>query len=902
MLPEDLGLQVFLYLPNDGGDLIDLTGDDPGPGFGDPRNKYAWSLTLFDKDGDGPAPLELYVGTQNVQLDLLAGLAWSVTVGAITDAGVDLTDVPSLDSTDTFLGGLGGLTTDNEFLRELLIRDLPNTLESDGGSIWRYNFATETWAEVFGVDSPGGIIDDEDQGFRDAVPFGDKVYFSSSTNLIFTLLAAGDNPAKIVFSEDGENWQELTGGPLEPAEANRSIRAVSEVEVGEDGEKVLLVGTENIEVGGQIWAFREDGSWTKVLELDGSSSDRPFALTVSEFVQLDIDGELKTFAGTWFDYGFYELDLTNIFSADYDPATASVINRTPSSPVFLDTDGDIVFGPDGQPLVDTVDDNGVMQQIEFDGFIYLTSVNYTGLTSVYRAEIDEDIGDWETITTSGFLETLGDYYGTGEGQVQPPLYIWQTAVVADPERPEGALYLGDLNGERATLLKLTHDDDDNPTVIVVDEPTPEAALAFGSGAFGLRKLQAVEVDPATGELSPDQASPNALIIGTADDFSQRVPESFLDVLFPSEANVVSGSVSAASLIEGTGDEDVLLGGVRGDTIYGRFEDDIAFGDGLGLGVGRGDEIWGGVGEDIIFGMLGKDSLYGGDDEDILIGGLGNDRMRGGAGVDFMVGDVINDGPLGDTLEPLVAEALGELGGDEGFDPELAGAMRQVLTRVADSVLTAAALAGRLNDNIMGDSGNDIIIAGRGNDVAYGNADEDIIYGLQGSDQLWGGHGDDLLDGGAGRNRIYGGTGDDVIVTGRGRDHLEGNAGADRFLVLGALGEDKAETIATGFDVIRDFKQGEDTLDFSALFDVDFDPNDPSLLEQQIAAAYDSMQASFEESVDGWLRIRLSDIESDVEGSGVLVVRGLEFGDQTSDDFTFSNTFELDADIVGGLLL
>ena len=69
-----------------------------------------------------------------------------------------------------------------------------------------------------------------------------------------------------------------------------------------------------------------------------------------------------------------------------------------------------------------------------------------------------------------------------------------------------------------------------------------------------------------------------------------------------------------------------------------------------------------------------------------------------------------------------------------------------------------------------------------------------------------------MDGGGGKDRLYGGLNDDVLIDGAGVDNMTGGIGADTF----QLSADGAT------DVIRDFEDGIDTIDISALGIVSFD--------------------------------------------------------------------------------
>lgn len=106
------------------------------------------------------------------------------------------------------------------------------------------------------------------------------------------------------------------------------------------------------------------------------------------------------------------------------------------------------------------------------------------------------------------------------------------------------------------------------------------------------------------------------------------------------------------------------------------------------------------------------------------------------------------------------------------------------------------------DRLRGDVGGDRLNGLAGNDVLLGMAGEDRLIGGQGGDRLRGGSGNDILNGGGGIDKLIGQAGDDTLIGGKGSDILRGGAGADVFVV----GQQY------GFDIIRDFTDGEDILE------------------------------------------------------------------------------------------
>ena len=727
---NDLGTQVFVFDPD--GPIDELT-DQIGPGFGSQRNKYSWSGTLFDGDGDGVE--ELYIGTFNVELSFTGTLAGAVRLSSLVQAG-----------------GFGDDLTD------LITAEFPKVLQSSGGEIWRYDFATEEWTEVAGPDLP--FIDNGDAGFREMTTFGGKIFASTSKGLIYNILNASDNAAKIVFSEDGETWNELTGGPLDPAEGNSSIRSMTVVEIpafGGGTTDVMIVGTENVESGAQIWMYDQLGNWTKIASLPVG--------TVAEVLQTD-DG---IFVGTWAPYALLQIE--------FGPTGPSLNNVTPV----------VLTGapPAPEPLID---DDGVMQMIEYDGYFYMGSVSYLGGTSLIRTTDPTDPLSWEVITTDGFRtdatgdELLADEMGAND--VEQAIYTWQMAVV------EGSLYIGDFNGERGQLIRITTTGDTGENIhnglefeILPDE--------FGSLAYGLRRFIPVHLDEDG--LPDSEGDPNALIIGSADPFYTPTDTPLGDL---DPDNAIMGTFFQDDL-EGGEDGDMIIGLHAGDTIAGNGGYDLILGDG-GVELFGNDSLLGGEGYDTILGELGDDTIDGGSGDDFIIGGSGGDVIIGGEGIDFIVGDVILDedleaslaaaGQLAGIQLPTLEQAFAQLTQSLAAEnPDLADALNAALELSTDFTNPV----GNFADQIEGNCGADIIFGGFGDDTIDGGGGRDILFGGDDNDLLSGSFDEDILNGGEGNDTLDGGADLDVQT---------GNAGQDtfRFDLYDSSADDTARDRITDF--------------------------------------------------------------------------------------------------------
>jgi len=616
----DLGTQVFLFRPfvapaQQLRDLTTLFG--PGPGFGDPKQKYTWSGTFFDGVG-GPTE-ELYTGTFSVQIDPVGAISAILRLSALLETDTLLGDL-DLDGVD----GLGGL----------LDLDFPKILDTDGGEIWRFNFNTQNVTRVAGPNLD--FLDERDAGFREMATFDDKIFAATSGRLIFNLASASDNPAKIIYAEKGGPWMELTGGPLSPVAgpgtATTSIRSMDDVTLP-SGETVLIVGTAGAS-GAETWQLDSDLTWKKLASLP--------ALTHAETFQTE-SGDI--YFGTWAPYGLFKLN---------PGAEPPILDVTPTNV--------------------EIDDQGVMQMIEFMGEFYITSVNYFGGTSVFKTATPMDRDSWEVVTSDGFrTDGAGNELLANEmGALGVPfsIYGWQVAVV------DGTLYIGDFNNVRALLIETT----DGENFSIVND-----TVEFGSEAYGVRKLLPVNI---SGGL-PDTSLPaNSLIIGSADPIYTQVP---LSSELPPDGIIIPPA-PFPGLWLGTPREDIIFGGAFGDEIRARGDDDWVFGDlGNPLLLGGPDLIFGDDGFDRLFGNVGNDSIAGGDGEDLLVGGIGADSLVGGPDIDLILGDLTTDGMILELFGGLLGGGL-PLGGVLG---ETAGGLsaNDVLNEVAaQSEIFAANLA------------------------------------------------------------------------------------------------------------------------------------------------------------------------------------------------------------------
>jgi Ca2+-binding RTX toxin-like protein len=152
------------------------------------------------------------------------------------------------------------------------------------------------------------------------------------------------------------------------------------------------------------------------------------------------------------------------------------------------------------------------------------------------------------------------------------------------------------------------------------------------------------------------------------------------------------------------------------------------------------------------------------------------------------------------------------------------------------------MANKIDDNVEGTWGSDIISTGNGDDNVLGRPGDDRIDGGNGNDFLIGNRGKDIVTGGNGKDIVSGGADDDVLTGGNGKDI---------FYFFNA--------VSPGDDIITDFHN--DQIDLS-VFDTDFV----------------TLAASFTD-VDGNAVIQHTE-------NGTITLLGISSADLSASDFIF----------------
>ena len=281
-------------------------------------------------------------------------------------------------------------------------------------------------------------------------------------------------------------------------------------------------------------------------------------------------------------------------------------------------------------------------------------------------------------------------------------------------------------------------------------------------------------------------------------------------------------------LSGGDDDDMLIGDTLLMTLFAALSvvvlnDDLVGSADFTSPANSGDEDDGAIDNLLLMLLIGRltagdDMLDGGPGDDYLDGGFGNDRLVGGTGVDYLEG-----GPGDDELDAGSGDDY--LRGGPGAD-RLDG--------------------GSGDDWLEGSDGDDVLDGGDGNDLLAGDdfpffllfelerggADADgpvVYYPCAGADAVGAimGVGDDADGPIAGYDpyvssltSVLAAWGDDTLSGGAGDDRLSGGPGADVFIFAPA----------GGYDVVTDFRAGEDKIDLSAFAGID--STDGLALQQQ----------------------------------------------------------------------
>ncbi len=295
-----------------------------------------------------------------------------------------------------------------------------------------------------------------------------------------------------------------------------------------------------------------------------------------------------------------------------------------------------------------------------------------------------------------------------------------------------------------------------------------------------------------------------------------------------QVNLLAGTIAGGAGGGTISNIEEVIGSFLDDEIIGDDNDNILIGDG---------------GNDELRGLFGDDDLFGGFGDDILDGGDGDDFLNGGFGFNNTASfqDIsIDSGGFGATIDLVAGTALADNG-----DVDALVNIQNVIGSSGDDIILGNGFANLIdggfgNDEIDGGFGNDVINGGFGSDdleggfgfdlAAFDTADFDFVDAsladglafqgddtdtLSGFEGLIGSEFGDFLEGDAGNNELRGIDGADELFGLDGDDRLLGGLGDDD--LDGGADSDTADFSDVSLAVIVDlasgtaFGQGDDTL-------------------------------------------------------------------------------------------
>jgi Ca2+-binding RTX toxin-like protein len=227
-----------------------------------------------------------------------------------------------------------------------------------------------------------------------------------------------------------------------------------------------------------------------------------------------------------------------------------------------------------------------------------------------------------------------------------------------------------------------------------------------------------------------------------------------------------------------------------------------------------------------------------------------------------------------------------------YDVDLNGAAGDTVTAALDTTVIGTSVAHTITgsdtaDVIVTGGGSDVIVSGDGADEISSGAGNDTVNSGDGADYVTTGNGNDVVEAGDGDDTVLGGAGNDTIVAGDGADNVTGgtgvddidlSAGGDADVLVIANGDDTDSsaqsdngtagltdgdtiTFANGVDIVRNFVDGEDTIDldtasagYTAVATFDVDAANFGIATEELQAVrgdYDATTGIFTtDSVDG----------------------------------------------------
>jgi Ca2+-binding RTX toxin-like protein len=327
-------------------------------------------------------------------------------------------------------------------------------------------------------------------------------------------------------------------------------------------------------------------------------------------------------------------------------------------------------------------------------------------------------------------------------------------------------------------------------------------------------------------LSPSDSQPwdyRLSLQGTPDEFNVHRAWATLDgVVFADGTAWSAADLEARTFLATSGDDVIRALQTTGANL---------------AGLEGNDELTGGVGDDTIHGDAGNDTLDGSSGNDVLQGGAGNDTYkfeRNQVGRDFIdaapqgakASDEFETIQMGPGLAPTdilltrigsdliiqsrysaTSVSAGEISSQvpsesmwvfDNFQVDSTGKAISLIDSInfgGGVTWGAAEIISRSLRSSTSTKGDDELVGDSADNVLNGGAGNDALSGYAGNDQLSGGLGNDLLVGDLGDDTLNGGSGADTLIGGVGNDYYYVDSAGDQVV------EDAGPSDIGGYDTV-----------------------------------------------------------------------------------------------------
>lgn len=668
-----------------------------------------------------------------------------------------------------------------------------------------------------------GVIDENDEKFRELRAWIDKNHDGNSQNELVTLEGLGI--VSISLNHYSENVRDTETGTIITESAEVKFRDGSTSKISEHWFKVNSSDTQEINtssIDNDLTSFGNMHSLSHAIKADETGRLQQM-IDAFQFTDNYVEKRVLTRKILYFITGVEGIDK-NSRGGNIDARNLHVLETVMGVESFMGVDGSIIPNSNAAPILNRVYAN--FEELYFNLINdYISVNNYVDLIE----EIPDDEGNI-ILDLSSIKDVIDNYHSLG---IKTDEIIFSVSAFLNTyDRTFGTSYLNDFKDYYSDCA-------DEITVML------NTSLLMGSDAD----------DKLNGTNSHE-----LIWAGIGNDIINAAGGD--DIIYGGDGDDTINAGDGNDIIRGETGNDTLNGGKGDDTYY--FENNhgndiihdtegnnkLVFTDGIsaddynmsidakfgfvlthketGETISMPDFLTnplnynfvfegeshteGGLDDrEVIEGTDADDYLEAGDGFNIFYGGEGNDTLAGGKDMDFMYG---GDG----------------------------------------------------DDLLLGRNGVNVLFGGNGNDTIYDGDDGSYLSGGDGDDFLYGGGGADVLDGGAGNDYLQGDHGGDTYIFGRGYDTDTINASSDlnTIIIHGYRASSMINTRNAHNDLIINFGSADSTdclivdhfFDYNSNRDFNFVFDDGTVLGQyDITAKYAPIYGT---DSDDWLAIQNGD--------------------------------------------